>query len=164
MHVTKRQEQFSQAVVHAVASCAGCAVGNWAVDDDSIDVTLRSKLYPSKPKLDIQLKCTWQDIEHNEHELRFPLQINNYEDLRSIDIVVPRILVIMRTPAHIGTWIDQTENEMALRRCAYWVSLRGEPATTNLTTQTVTIPRCNIFTPAALEAMMAQIDYYEGQP
>jgi hypothetical protein len=156
MHITSRQEQFSRAALLAIASRAGCTAKTPNVDDDSIDMTLSTKTLPSRPTVDLQLKCTSQDILH-EDELRFPLSIKNYDDLRLEDLMVPRILVVLLVPNDIEHWLDQNQDEMVMRRCCYWVSLRGAPLTANLNSVTVPIPRTNLFTHDSLAAMMQQI-------
>ncbi|MFM5980640.1 MAG: DUF4365 domain-containing protein, partial [Sphaerospermopsis kisseleviana] len=54
----------------------------------------------------------------------------------------------------IGIYQDDSETELCLRRCAYWVSLRGQPQTQNTETVTVYIPRKNVFTVDALKNLM----------
>jgi hypothetical protein len=66
MHLTHRQEQFSNAFVEAVAAVAGCSAAQNSVDNDSIDWTLSNRL-PRRPKLDLQLKCTGNDVGTSEH-------------------------------------------------------------------------------------------------
>jgi hypothetical protein len=74
-----------------------------------------------------------------------------------IDPFVPRILVVVLVPENIENWIQQSEEEMCTRHCAYWVSLLGMPATRNTTSVTVELPRRNLFTVEALESMMQRI-------
>ncbi|MFM6039134.1 MAG: DUF4365 domain-containing protein [Sphaerospermopsis kisseleviana] len=57
----------------------------------------------------------------------------------------------------IGIYQDDSETELCLRRCAYWVSLRGQPQTQNTETVTVYIPRKNVFTVDALKNLMQTI-------
>lgn len=109
----------------------------------------------------MQLKCTGQNIL-NEHELRFPLGKRNYDDLRLEDILVPRILIVVIVPDEIEEWIEQTEDQLVIRKCGYWVSLRGLPSTTNSTAVTVSLPRTNIFTPATLTDIMQKIHNEES--
>jgi Domain of unknown function (DUF4365) len=54
-------------------------------------------------------------------------------------------------------WLQQSETELCLKRCAYWTSLRGQPESTNQTTVTVYIPRTNIFSVDALKNIMQQV-------
>ena len=146
MHITARQEQFSRAAVYAIASTAGCAVSERNVDDDSVDLSLCSKMLSRRPSVDLQLKCTGQDILA-ETSLRFSLSKKNYDDLRIEDLLVPRILLVVLVPPAIDQWLDQDEGRLMLRRCIYWHSLRGRVPISN---ETVTIhipdPTCSLQT------------------
>jgi len=51
----------------------------------------------------------------------------------------------------------RSEEELCMRYCGYWVSLRGMPETPNTATVTVTLPRVNLFTPNALQFIMQLI-------
>lgn len=159
MHIDQRKEQFSLAYLHAVAAVAGCAVADLSVDDDSIDRTLSQKRRAgayTAPKLDVQLKGTHlADFDGND--LRYALKVKNYGDLIDDNVLVPRILIVVVVPEELTGWCDPTEERMVLRRCGYWTSLRGQPATNNNTTVTVRLPRANLFTPDALTAMMLAI-------
>lgn len=42
------------------------------------------------------------------------------------DYLVPRILVVASLPRDLGDWLQQSEQQLALRHCGYRVSLRGE--------------------------------------
>jgi hypothetical protein len=160
MHLTHRQEQFSNAFVQAVAAVAGCAAAKPSVDNDSIDWTLSNRL-PRRPKLDIQLKCTVND-GGTENVIRFPLLIKNYNELILTYLSNPRIMVLVVVPQQIGDWIEQQPEQLALRRCAYWVSLLGLEESDNETTVTVQVPRANLFTVDALEAIMQRINDREA--
>ena len=160
MHLTARQEEYSKSVVFAIAACAGCAVSLRTVDDDSIDLTLCSKSLGRRPSLDVQLKCTGQDVRGNT-ELAFRLSRKNYDDLRLADTLVPRILIVVFVPESIETWIEITEDRMLLRHCGYWYSLYGA-APVDSATVTVHIPRANLFDPETLSGMMQRIHNQEG--
>ncbi|TMQ03035.1 MAG: DUF4365 domain-containing protein [Deltaproteobacteria bacterium] len=51
----------------------------------------------------------------------------NYDDLRHTDYVTPRILVVVFVPEQVADWTTHTEQELTMRYCAYWASLRGLP-------------------------------------
>lgn len=159
MDLNQRKEQFSNAYVRAVASVAGFTLAKPEVDDDSIDLMVAQRGGSGtvrSPRLDLQLKCTGQDII-SDGNLHFPLKLKNYEDLRVDNILVPRILVVLCVPDDLTDWIEHSEQQMLIRHCAYWVSLRSEPATTNTTNVTVQIPRLNLFHPASLTAIMDRV-------
>jgi hypothetical protein len=160
MTLNNQKEQFSIAYARAIAAAAGFKVYREEVDDESVDIgvarsggngTVRS------PRCDIQLKCTSQEVLDST-QIRFPLPLKNYDDLRGTDLHVPRILVVLLVPDLVTDWLVQDEQSLRLYRCAYWLTLRGEPATANATSVTVVIPRGNIFGVAALEDIMNRIE------
>lgn len=141
-----QKEQFSVAYVSAVAAVAGYTLGKFDVDDDSVDRimgargpigTIRS------PRLEMQLKCT--ESCPPADPIPFELKVKNYKDLRDPTNHLPRILVVLFVPEESGDWLAHTVEEMALRRCAYWLSLRGQPETENTSSVTVYLPRDNVF-------------------
>lgn len=156
---TQQQEQFSLAYVRTVIAVAGFTAYRPEVDDDSIDLGVASKRSGGTfraPRLEMQLKSTSQDVLR-DNEIRFPLKRKNYDDLRSVDLLIPRILVVVLVPERPGDWLDQSEERMALRRCGYWCSLFGAADTTNETATTVRLPRTNVFSPEALRQMMEKV-------
>jgi hypothetical protein len=50
--------------------------------------------------------------------------------------------------------LQQSESELCMRSCAYWMSLRGQPETQNIANVTVSLPRTNQFTIEALKSMI----------
>jgi hypothetical protein len=157
----QQKEQFSIAYLRAVVAAAGYNVYRPDVDDDSVDCGIAAggtAYLPRKPRVELQLKCSARARLVTEEEIRFPLEIKNYEDLRGDDLIVPRILVVVLVPDSVTEWLRQSEEELALRHCGYWTSLRGLPPTQNRETVTVRLPRVQQFTPKALQEMMGRIN------
>ncbi len=164
MDLSSQKEKFSEAYVLAVAATAGYGTYKPSPDDDSVDfgiaartnsqtngfVTMRS------PRLELQLKCTAAPTPMGD-SLSFPLKLKNYEELRADNFVIPRILVVVLVPELATDWLAHSETELCLRRCGYWVSLRGKPATSNTKNIKIQIPRQNQFTVLALQAMMQRL-------
>ena len=73
------------------------------------------------------------------------------------NFVIPRILVVVLIPETPEDWLTQSEAELCIRGCGYWISLRGKPKTQNTNAVTVAIPRTNQFTVAALQSIMERI-------
>jgi len=157
-----QKEQFSNAFLYAVASKTGYSLYKPSVDDDSVDWGIkgyRRSGVPKLPQLELQLKCTAQSSLLQGDHLKFDLKIKNYDDLRATqnELCVPRILVVVLVPDDVDKWLTQSENELIMYRCAYWVSLSGKPFVTNKGTVRVTLPRINLFTVDALECLMTNI-------
>ncbi|MGO9465044.1 MAG: DUF4365 domain-containing protein [Isosphaeraceae bacterium] len=163
MHINQRKEQFSRAYVHAVASAAGFTLYQPAVDDDSIDLGVAGRIahdMPRPPRLEFQLKCTSGDAASGDHMV-YPLKRKNYDDLRPIDLVVPRILIVLIVPRDELEWVEQSEADLRLRRCAYWASLRGMPDKDNKGSVTISLPRRNLFSVEGLRGLMKRASRME---
>ena len=159
MNTDQRQEQFSLAYVRAVSAVAGFLVQEGPKPDvDSIDLTI-SAVGPlgsvRSPKIDLQLKSTRS--EYLGDPIGYPLRVKNYEDLRHSDFACPRILVVVFVPPEIRNWIRQSDHEMAMHHCGYWISLRGGPPMPNKNTVTVYISRSNQFSADGLNGIMERI-------
>lgn len=163
MDLAQKKQEFSKAYVKAVAAAVGYATQEPSVDDDSVDLGLAARGGGGtvrSPRLELQLKCTARHLV-GEQTVDFPLPVKNYDELRAVDFLVPRILVVVVVPDEVAQWIQHSEQELQLRHCGYWFSLRGMPATENLTTVTVNLPRAQVFDVMALTAMMQRISNEE---
>jgi len=158
MELNLCKEQFSFAYVRAVAAAAGFSMVRPEVDEESIDLTICSQDQTGRyrsPKLDVQLKSTTEDILHKD-VIKYPLKRKNYNDLIR-ESMVPRILVVVHLPKDMKEWVDQSEDGLLLRRCGYWISLRGRPQTDNEHSVTVEIPRRQVFSVESLSEIMKTI-------
>ncbi len=163
MDENARKEMFSYAYVQAVASVAGFAVENKSrpMDNAGVDLTIESPGRTGEildPKFDAQVKCTSSEKIIHQDCIKYPLPVQNYNRLRSIKTLVPQVLIVVLVPKNISEWLNVSEQEMLIKKCGYWVSLKGSPETQNNSTITVSIPRKNLFTPENLSFMMKRID------
>ena len=159
MDLNMQKEQFSRAYVQAVAACCGFAWSEPSVDDDSVDMSLHQTGGGGtirSPRLELQLKCKAASTPTND-PFSYSLKVKNYDDLRDSNVLVPRILVVVLVPDELEEWLSHSEAELAVRRCGYWVSLRGLPPSDNQSSQTVRIPRAQQFTVDELRGMMDRI-------
>ena len=151
MDLNTQKSRFSLSYIEAVASHAGFQVEEVKVDFDSVDGTLKAD-FGKRPRIEFQAKATARDVVR-ENNVHFPLSVKNYDDLR-LEAINPRILIVLVMPESIDEWIIQSDEELCLRYCAYWVSLNGRPASTNQDTITVYLPLVNVFDSAQLTGMM----------
>jgi hypothetical protein len=159
MTLNDQKEQFSFAYARAVAAVAKIAVEETTVDDDSVDLTFKQKAAGGvvrSPRVEAQVKCT-ECANINPDHVAFPLVLKNYDELRTTDLLVPRILIVVLVPDDLTAWIGHSENELAMRRCGYWLSLRGRSATTSTDNVTVHLPRTNQFNVSGLQGIMQRI-------
>ncbi len=153
-----RQEAVSRAYIHAIA--ARCGLGCSFRDFDyGIDLTVHAirrkghRRVESGFNLDVQAKSTTAAIITPSH-LLYDMEVKAYDDLRDPEVGCPRVLVLLLLPEDESAWVEQTEDCLMLRKCAYWASLVGAGPTANAATIRVTIPRANIFSVAALNQLM----------
>ncbi len=154
-----RQEALSRAYVLAIA--ARCGMGfSTPSPDYGADLTLNeievrgNWRLESGFKIDIQAKSTTRAQIRRSH-VRYDLEVKAYEYLRDLQAACPRILVVLVLPENEAEWSSQTESESVLRRCAYWLSLRGWPRATQRKTVRVTLPRANVFSIDGLQTLVA---------
>lgn len=157
-HRNVAQGQFGAAYVHAVAAAAGLGV-EWAgavFDADGIDLSICAPAPPGRRRghmVAVQVKTTVN--EPGEEDLIIDLPQKNYNELSEQPRQVPLVLVVVSVPRDPAEWLHETEAELRARRCAYWRSLVGQPASPNAAT--VRVPRTALFICEALRGIMARV-------
>lgn len=161
-----RMEALSRAYAQAVAAVCGCTCAR-PEPDYGVDLWLRQVEFRHKrwqetgPNLYVQLKSTSGAIV-TPTEVGYDLKADDYNLLRRTTRKAPSLLVLLVLPADKTAWVDHTEERLEIRRCVYWLSLRGLPASKNTSSIRVHIPRANQFTPAALTRIMKAIQRKEN--
>lgn len=155
------KENLSEAYLMLVASINGFSPERRRRDNDGVDVEVlhNGKLDTTctriEGKISVQLKATVNWTPNiDDATISYALDVKNYNDLRATELVVPRILVLLCLPQEEHDWLGITEDILTLKKCAYWYSLRGMPATTNTQTVTLRIPSGNLLTKDALRELM----------
>jgi Domain of unknown function (DUF4365) len=157
-----RQEALSRAYVEIVAAQCGMACISPRLHDYGIDFTLREiwrrgrRRCESGFSLDVQAKSTSVG-NLTDSEVLYDLAVKNYDDLREPTLGSPRILVVLVLPKAEKQWSTQTEEQLTLRYCAYWMSLLGQSQTPNRRTVRIAIPRTNVFSATALPLVVDRI-------
>lgn len=153
MDLNARKDHFSRAIVRAIAAAAGVGANVPELDQNSEDINFAATDSDDGPgpKLDGQLKAS-QNIDPSGPSFTFDLNVKNYNDLRwpVETLYVPRILILIHIPPDPSGWMDCDPERIVLRRCAYWVSLAGAPATANTSTVAITVPTDQVFDVDAL--------------
>lgn len=159
MDLNQQKEEFSNAYIRAIAAVAGLVCYKPTPDVESVDwgfAALGAQGTTRSPRLEIQLKCS-ATAQMGATVITHQLKVKNYNDLCAVNYLVPRILVVVMVPHKLDDWVSQNESERILRRCGYWLSLRGKEPTTNETTVSVALPRDQLFSVAAVSTMMKAI-------
>lgn len=161
-----RQEALSLAYVQAIAAHAGVTLARPG-HDYGIDLTLREvgeahgQYLDTGIALDVQLKSTTVATREPDG-VTFDLDARAYDLLRADAAGSPRVLVLLALPADEADWLSQTADELVLRHAAYWLSLRGQPASRNRRSVRVRIPGENLFTAVELGRIMALVRTRRG--
>ncbi|HYT90311.1 MAG TPA: DUF4365 domain-containing protein [Gemmataceae bacterium] len=157
----QRQEALSRAYVRAIAAQAGVICGELG-QDYGIDMYLRTvpvmgqRYIDMGDQLDLQLKSSTRP-RVSETEVVHDLEVRAYDVLRATTLGCPRLLVLLVLPEDESQWLSQSVEELILRRCAFWMSLRGAPATPNQATIRISIPGTNLFSVDAVRRLMQQL-------
>lgn len=159
------KEELSYAYVHTIATRAELSCEIVRKDRDSIDLHIRARgsLHPEStlmsPQIGVQLKASViEPLPAGAFDFR--LKRKNYDDLRQRSMI-PRILVVFVMPADPATWVTMSEEELVLRRCAYWCSLLGLPDSQNEKYEQVRVDRRNVFTGEVLRSLMVKASLEE---
>ncbi|MCD9527555.1 DUF4365 domain-containing protein [Photobacterium carnosum] len=154
------KELVSISYMFAICAQTGLNLSDPKLDNDGVDITLRGKGYKnyawSKPKVDIQLKCTRfkrSNIDFKKRTLSFQIKKENYNELT--DVEYPSILVINTVPKNQDHWIKQNNHSLGLRYNCYWYSLMGENELSK-GSKILKIPLSQKLTPEAVLWLMEQ--------
>jgi hypothetical protein len=171
------EAELSYAYLHTVAARAGlvCRVASGFEDKAGIDAALTGWApfpdggYLEEVDVKVQLKSTSLVPRDDGRSLSYFLQdTSRYDALRAETAAVPRILMVLFLPGEPEHWVGHSADELVLRKCAYWVSLRGAPATRNTSGITVKLPKTQVVTPGNLLQLMGRLSrrdfprYQEG--
>ena len=163
--IPQKKEQLGLAHLYTIASTVKITWDRPSMDMESEDIIMRAvdiTCEGAKMKtcyLAIQLKSTVNlDTAHDDQDFYvFDLPRKNYDDLREANLQTPRILVVYLLPPNEEEWVDHHEEETTTRKCAYWCSIKGLPATANEETVRVRIPKRNVLSPQALREIFNRI-------
>ncbi len=148
----QQKEQFSIAYVRAIAATARVNIYKLEVDSDSIDIGFSVKSIagrPQSPRIEAQLKCVTELDDSDPMNFRYPLKAKNYNELIG-DHYIPRYLIVVLVPPLPANWLLQTSGQLSLYHCGYFVSLKELQPTENKASVTISLPKAQIFSPAAL--------------
>jgi DNA-binding transcriptional LysR family regulator len=156
-----RQEALCRAYARAVAAQAGLTVSE-PENDYGIDMSFRAitplvgQRRDRGPQLDLQLKDTTRANVGPSH-LTYDLPVVNYDDLRDPNLQVARLLIVLVMPEDETLWLSQSPEELVLRHCAYWLSLKGLPPTLATTTRRVSLPLTQVFSVDAVKEIVQRL-------
>lgn len=149
------QEQLSRVYTRAVIFRAGFRLSDPVVDDHGIDGTIVDPDRRGVNRVDFQLKASTVYQIRND-TIAYDLRVEDYNRL-IIEDDVPRVLILFIMPDDNVQWLFQSEDELCLRTCAYWVSLMAMARSPNSSTVRVHVPVANVFDQDGLQNIFRQL-------
>ena len=162
MDINIQKEEFSYAYINSIVSTAGFSqdIKPHSMDMRGVDLTIESSEKPF-PKLDVQVKSTSSSdiIDVKNNHIKYDLKVINYNQLIDQCRLAPLILILVLLPKDIDDWvvINDKKQETLIKKCAYWISLKGRNPTKNTKNIRIKIPLTNLLTPKSLKSIMDKI-------
>ncbi|WP_439681704.1 DUF4365 domain-containing protein [Embleya sp. MST-111070] len=162
--MTAREEQISLAFTRMITYAAGCAVKTHDTDYEGVDLTIASSVEYRRilgPQFDLQLKATIQHKLLTEEHMAWPMKVKPFRKLvRGNDGKrhIPAYLGVLVLPEDASEWVVVDENRLITESRMFWQAASAFPGgTTSKLTQTVHLPRRNLFTVEHLLGIMETI-------
>ena len=164
---TQKKKSLVTEYIQLITSISGFSVEKFGrpIDNSGIDVMI---IAPGEiedvdsPRIDAQVKCTSVAIE-TDNCIKYDLKVNNYNKLIKIKSLVPKILIVVLVPRNINEWIGISEQQTLMKKCGYWISLKGKKPVSNTGTVRREIPKENLFTPEAISQLMQEAAEYRAK-
>lgn len=161
------KEGLSKSYVAAITHKAGLNYEDksgfdYGIDGSIGDIRILStgRRHDSGFKIDFQLKSSI-NISVRDDKIIYTLEAKNFNDLVCDDVGTPRILILFYLPQEEAEWVKVTEENLIMKNCAWWCSLRGQEPTDNTSSVTIHIPRNQVLTVEELTRLMSLVK--EGQ-
>lgn len=159
---------MSEAYLRALCAANGYSIEKSNHDNDGVDIGLecKGKVAEDSTKhsteLKIQLKSSYANITaHDDGSITYKLEVKNYKSLIDTKRMVPLILVVFHMPQEEAQWIEQNFDWLKIKKCAYWISLKGREDTDNIESISIRIPKENLLTKDSLREIMHKISKEE---
>jgi hypothetical protein len=88
--------------------------------------------------------------------VHFDLDLQTYDFLRELS-AVRCILVVLVQPDDETQWLSQSLEELLIRECAFWYSLRGMGPTTATSSIRIAVPRSQVFSVQEVRAILNRL-------
>ena len=157
------KEELSFAYTQAISAYAGMGCEqrrrDYGIDGSINDIKYsknRKRYVESGYSIDLQLKAS-VNAKITNGIILYDLEIKNYKDLIDTEVGSQRILILYCLPREKDEWVDMLDDELKLRKCAYWCSLTGFPDVPNKEKVRIKIPANQKLTPEELIRLMDMI-------
>lgn len=160
------QGDFGEAWLEAVAAGCGLLHGRPATLDlekADVQLTLRGHIGDTyNPTVKVQVK-TEVDLRAEDGNLVYNLDLSTYDVLRRDDHSVRRILAVIGLSGD-GARVRLHEDGTLLVGRGAWVSLEGQPASANTTSQVIRLPAVNTLDESGLRRMLGTFGVRRSSP
>lgn len=159
-----KMEDMSEAYLRALCAANGFTVERVARDNDGVDVRIEcnDKIEDDSDLhsvlISVQLKSSYAKItEHPDGSITYKLEVKNYNQLVDEKRMNPIILVVFHMPSDEAQWIELSKDWLKIKKCAYWISLRGRPRSDNSESISITIPAGKLLTKETLRDIVVRV-------
>lgn len=106
--------------------------------------------------VDFQLKCT-KNWSHEDNNVAYSIETKTYNDLVTRDPNgIGALLILLCVPQDESQWLEVSEDYLKMQRCCYYMALSGSTVANESSKKKILIPRDNLLTPAALNALLIE--------
>ncbi|MDR2762057.1 MAG: DUF4365 domain-containing protein [Planctomycetaceae bacterium] len=152
----KIQKNLSYSYLHAIVSRLGgsCEPTTQDADNEGIDAHLifqdnfSPKQIINRVQIDVQLKSTRQNLKIKNNKIIYSLPESQYNRY-ILPATVQLVFILFCVPSKLSDWVSLSDDELILRKCAYWTSLNNAPYC-DKKTATIQIPTKNLITDKSL--------------
>ena len=156
---TKRKEELSISYLTAICAYAAAGMEIHKHDDDGYDGSIRKiiklKEYDFNSQIEFQLKSTSTRLHADNNFIHYNLKVKNYHDLIRPGTCAS-FLFLLVLPEEEDDWLTVTPQNLILRKCMYWLSLKEHDETSNENTIVVNIPKSNFLTSEKIIELLKQ--------
>ncbi|MGK7928305.1 MAG: DUF4365 domain-containing protein [Spirulina sp.] len=157
-----KKEEFSYGYIQLVCSVAGCAaeITGRVMDNEGIDVRITAPGFAKNGVDDVtikvQVKCTSNLVVNKDGKIKYDLKAKNYNKLVGRKSYSKQILIVVDVPENMNDWLDILNDKTLVRKCGYWIDLKGKPETDNTEKVRIEIPQENLLTPESIKQLILE--------
>lgn len=160
---TTQKEDLSYSYIAAVCATAGIDFERVNHDHDSTDAILKQtvKLPDGShfiAEMRVQLKSTSSSnlLQERQNSITYRLKAKNYNDLIKKGSS-PAFLMLLVLPTDQNEWIHWTIDELAIRKCMYWLHIPDDSEQVNTGSKSVIIQKSQVVNVDSLNELFQKI-------
>lgn len=156
-----QQGYFAECFVRALAGAAGMISGQLDVDATGVDFFVNlpgARGTIRYPKIEAQVK-SWSHPCGDAESWHYPMEVRHFNALAGTGFEIRRYLFLVIVPPDALHYVAADTQALRLRHCGYWASFADrEPIDEQAQRRTtVLVPKRNVLTVPALQALMDRV-------